>query len=313
MSRSKLIYLFLAFFSFLIPVILYLRAFAAYQKPFRPLLRPELTPYLLQSDHGPPTLIRSSFYAASSKTHLVYSVLLPPNYSKSKTYPSLVWLHGANGGSRSLVPLSQMFYKAMQRGSLRDTIIFFPESHPLSMWTDSRSGTYPIETIIINDLIPHWRKLYPLSANRHQTSIAGFSMGGYGAAKYGLKYPQLFGTVLLIGSGTLDEDLDNTPMANTSIRDEVFNRVYGDDSTYFYHQSPRYLVIHNLQSITQYPPKILFIVGAFDQVLDQNQRFYDYLKSHGITSSFRVLPHTSHDLQSYLRASRNQILDFLTH
>jgi putative tributyrin esterase len=48
------------------------------------------------------------------------------------------------------------------------------------------------ESYIIKELIPEIDKTYRTIATRDGRIIAGLSMGGYGALKFGLKYPELF-------------------------------------------------------------------------------------------------------------------------
>jgi S-formylglutathione hydrolase FrmB len=48
------------------------------------------------------------------------------------------------------------------------------------------------ETTIIQELIPHIDKTYRTIAARHGRAIEGFSMGGRGATRLAIKYPQLF-------------------------------------------------------------------------------------------------------------------------
>ncbi|MFC1596366.1 alpha/beta hydrolase [Planctomycetota bacterium] len=64
-----------------------------------------------------------------------------------------------------------------------------------TMYCDSRDGQYPVETVIINDLIPHVDATYRTVASREGRAVEGFSMGGFGAAHMGFKYPDLFGVV----------------------------------------------------------------------------------------------------------------------
>ena len=53
------------------------------------------------------------------------------------------------------------------------------------------------ESYIIQELIPEIDKKFRTKADREHRAIAGLSMGGFGAMKFGLKYPEKFA---LIGS-----------------------------------------------------------------------------------------------------------------
>jgi S-formylglutathione hydrolase FrmB len=59
----------------------------------------------------------------------------------------------------------------------------------------SDSATVPndkYESYIVKELIPEIDARYPTMPNREGRFIAGLSMGGYGALKFGLKYPERF-------------------------------------------------------------------------------------------------------------------------
>jgi S-formylglutathione hydrolase FrmB len=51
------------------------------------------------------------------------------------------------------------------------------------------------ESYLVNELIPAIDKTFRTAAKRENRFIAGLSMGGYGAIKFGLKYPEMFSLV----------------------------------------------------------------------------------------------------------------------
>jgi S-formylglutathione hydrolase FrmB len=48
------------------------------------------------------------------------------------------------------------------------------------------------EDLLIKDILPTAEQRYKITKGRSSRAIAGLSMGGYGALKYGLKYSELF-------------------------------------------------------------------------------------------------------------------------
>ena len=55
-----------------------------------------------------------------------------------------------------------------------------------------------MESAFINDLFPQIESLYRADTSKEGRIIGGISMGGYGAARFALKYPELFSAALLI-------------------------------------------------------------------------------------------------------------------
>ncbi len=54
---------------------------------------------------------------------------------------------------------------------------------------------YRYEDDLIKDVVGLIDRTFPVKAHREGRAIGGLSMGGYGAVKLGLKYPDLFGSV----------------------------------------------------------------------------------------------------------------------
>jgi S-formylglutathione hydrolase FrmB len=62
-----------------------------------------------------------------------------------------------------------------------------------SWYVDSAGvATDKYESYILKELIPDVDKRYRTIQSRYGRAVAGLSMGGYGAIKYGLKYPTTF-------------------------------------------------------------------------------------------------------------------------
>ena len=121
---------------------------------------------------------------------LPYNVILPIDYDTSKTtrYPVLYLLHGLTGHYNDWVQRTNIAdYAADYR-----MIVVMPEGND-SWYTDSATvATSKYESYILNELIPDVQQRYRTIEARYGRSIAGLSMGGYGAIKFGLKSPSTF-------------------------------------------------------------------------------------------------------------------------
>ena len=121
---------------------------------------------------------------------LPYNVILPADYRTSKTtrYPVLYLLHGLGGHySDWLTRTNVADYAAQYR-----MIVVMPEGSD-SWYVDGAAGVNDkYESYILKELMPDVDKHYRTIQSRYGRAIAGLSMGGYGAIKYGLKYPSTF-------------------------------------------------------------------------------------------------------------------------
>src|SRR5438270_9307562 len=152
---------------------------------------------------------------------LPYNVILPPDYRASRTtrYPVLYLLHGVAGHYSDWLTRTNVADAAAQF----QMIVVMPEGNN-GWYIDSASVfTDKYESYILKELIPDVQKRYRTIETRYGRGIAGLSMGGYGALKFGLKSPESF-TFAASLSGALapatwtDDDWKNLK----SIRDSVF-------------------------------------------------------------------------------------------
>jgi S-formylglutathione hydrolase FrmB len=130
------------------------------------------------------------FQSKLINTTLPYNIILPNDYDTSKTtrYPVLYLLQGLTGHYNDWVQRTNIAdYAAEHR-----IIIVMPEGND-GWYTDSAiTTTDKYESYILQELIPDVQQRYRTIEARYARAIAGLSMGGYGAIKFGLKSPATF-------------------------------------------------------------------------------------------------------------------------
>ena len=137
-----------------------------------------------------------------------YSVVLPRGYylitSRGTRYPVLYLLHGWSEHYNSWLKQTSL----VRYASDYQLIIVTPEGEN-GWYTDSasiRSDQY--ETYFLYELITDVDSRYRTIQDRSGRAVAGNSMGGYGALKFGLKHPEIFSFAASI-SGALDANIRN--------------------------------------------------------------------------------------------------------
>lgn len=124
-----------------------------------------------------------------------FRVVLPVAYSdktqSGRIYPVVYLLHGLTGHFENWTAKTGVTgYSANH-----DLIIVTPEGDN-GWYSDSVSiANDKYESYIIKELITEVDNRYRTIADRRGRIIAGLSMGGYGALKFGLKYPEMFSLV----------------------------------------------------------------------------------------------------------------------
>ena len=145
---------------------------------------------------------QKSIYSKALQQEKTYYVGLPDGYNASDTvtkYPVIVFLHGASVNAtdmvNSLEPYLDNFLGRILFAKLFKVIFVIPDGscgpYKGSFYTNSALyGNY--EDYIANDLMQEVAANYKIYKGRAKWSIMGHSMGGYGAMKIALKYPQKF-------------------------------------------------------------------------------------------------------------------------
>jgi acetyl esterase/lipase/esterase/lipase superfamily enzyme len=141
-----------------------------------------------------------------------YRVYLPPGYdlpaNAKRRYPVIYYLHGLNDDSRKSVTSGYIprLDVAIRSGVMPATIVIAVQGLNHGWYVDSTDGKYPMESVIVKDLIPYVDKTYRTVATREGRAIEGHSMGGAGALHLGFKYPELFGSVASLSAALIASD-----------------------------------------------------------------------------------------------------------
>jgi S-formylglutathione hydrolase FrmB len=123
------------------------------------------------------------FQSKLLNTTLPYNVILPNDYAtaRSTRYPVLYLLHGLTGHYSDWVSRTNIAGYASEYR----LIVVMPEGN--DSWYTNKYESY-----ILQELIPDVQQRYRTIEARYARAIAGLSMGGYGAIKFGLKSPHTF-------------------------------------------------------------------------------------------------------------------------
>ena len=137
------------------------------------------------------------------------SVYLPAGYQTARTqrYPVLYMLHGFTdsdeqwmGFKKHWINLPEVIDRAIAKGESREMIIVMPNAYSRyagSMYSNSvTTGNW--EDYVAKELVAYVDSHYRTLANVASRGLAGHSMGGYGAMRIGMKYPEIFSSVYLL-------------------------------------------------------------------------------------------------------------------
>lgn len=157
-----------------------------------------------------PLRLDTQFTATDGSGQVVrYSISLPDDYfTACKRYPVLYALHGKEQNNIGFMDQTPPLRKAMAAGVLDQAIIVTPDSFSTGRWENRETG--PAEDNLIKRLIPFIEQNYRVEAGPSHRLLAGFSMGGHGAMRFGLKYPEMFAAVWSV-DGAMADPADYLP------------------------------------------------------------------------------------------------------
>ena len=131
-------------------------------------------------------------------------VFLPPSYSQdnARRYPVVYALHGYSIGAEQWtheIHVPQTIEGAFAEGA-NEMIIVLPDSktmHNGSMYSSSVT-TGDFENYVAHDVVAYIDAHYRTLPNRLSRGLVGHSMGGYGAARIGMKHADVFGSLYIM-------------------------------------------------------------------------------------------------------------------
>ena len=129
------------------------------------------------------------------------TIYLPPGYNNSfKKYPVLYYLHGFTWSDSLMIAgdhIDRLLDKAINEGIMRPMIVVMPDHHTLYRGSHYINSTYTGKWADFTaiDLVKFVDEHYRTIARRESRGIAGHSMGGAGAIKLGMEYPEVFSAV----------------------------------------------------------------------------------------------------------------------
>ena len=237
------------------------------------------------------------FHSHLINATLPYNVILPPDYRQKKTtrYPVLYLLHGWAGHYTDWVTRTNVAdYAAHYR-----MIVVMPEGNN-SWYVDAApnrsasGGERPgdkYESYILQELLPDVDQRYRTIQSRYGRAIAGLSMGGYGAVKFGLKYPSTFAFAgsmsgaLAAATWTAD-DLKSLKAVYDSLPP-----VFGTDGSDVRKANDLFQILETRSAARVAAlPYFYLDSGTEDFFFEVNHRFAELLREKKIPHEYRELP-----------------------
>ena len=226
---------------------------------------------------------QNDFYAAIPNDVPPMMGELNPCYKRpTKT---LVLLHGYNGGAGDWVTGSRV----RELANDFNLAVIMPDGGNSFYLDRARTGAN-YATYVGQELPAYVHSCFGLSAAPEDNFIGGYSMGGFGAIRTCLKYPQTYSKLFALSSALIvhqlkemSPDMDN-PMANYAYYSDAF----GDPATAESRDcNPEVLIDEKLRS-GEALPGIYLACGSEDMLIQPHRAFRAFLEDRGV-------PHVYHE------------------
>jgi enterochelin esterase-like enzyme len=236
-----------------------------------------------------PGMHHGTIESASMKRTVGYNIYLPPQYEEEpgRRFPVVYYLHGSTGTESSDAGFARYVHAEVVAGSIGPVIYVFPNGGAESGYRDWPDSYVRAETLIIGELIPYIDREYRTVASPGARGICGFSMGGGGAMRLALKYPNLFGTAASLAA-SLEKSADD----------------FGGDNCYRHASA--------LDQNERDHLYLYFVVGGDDFLFPRHGPFLEHLRELGIRYTYVVHSKVKHDLGVYSELSGRAMIEHLS-
>jgi len=222
-----------------------------------------------------------SFHSASLDKSIQYRVILPKPLVANQKYPTIYLLHGGGGNFRDWSN-----YSEVARFAEHGCILIMPEGHS-SYYTnafDRPKDRY--EDYITKDLITDVEAKFPVLPGGPNRAIIGVSMGGFGAIKIALVYPELYS---FAGGLSPALDVPSRPISVKRIEQwPRFRAIFGPWQGQAQKDSDPFLLVKSADPGRT--PYIFLTCGEQEGLLPANKKFANILSERKFQFEFHSSP-----------------------
>jgi len=234
--------------------------------------------------------IQTTFFAKSMRRLVTFSAFVPRDRIDIPGLPAppepmktIILLHGFQG-----VGTDWAFGTRIQELAMRYNAAVLLPSGENSFYLDDLEKGERFGEYVGAELIEFARSLFGLSPRREDTFIGGFSMGGYGAVRNGLKYHETFGGIVALSSALIIKGISRIkPGFSDPIADYAYyRRVFGEPGRLIGSDKDPEALAESIKAAGAMFPRVFMACGTDDFLLAENRDFRDFLVSARIEHTY---------------------------
>ncbi len=210
--------------------------------------------------------------SATTKTQRKALVYTPPGYSKEQELPLMFLLHGYGDDHLAWKEVGRANYildNLISEKRIKPCVVVMPYGHPIPLDLKQEFDDYAGQNItrmnddLVNDLLPHIRKQFSVSADRSSNAIVGLSMGGGQSISIGLNNLNVFSKVGGFSSATAQGEFP------------AIDKQFSD-------------LVSNVELSNQKLDEFWIACGKEDFLFKRNNHFVEWLESKNIEHTYHV-------------------------
>ena len=238
---------------------------------------------------------RMEFHAQTIMQHANFCFVLPndvemeevrePRHYERPT-KSLVLLHGLTG-----TDTDWMYGGLAHQLSIQYNLAIFMPTTGNSFYLDRGYPGGNFASYVGAELPAYIRSTFGFCQSREDTMIAGLSMGGYGALRTALAFPETYSACIALSSALRIHELAKGADESTSIMPAAMLRdVFGDLETLESSDKNPEVLVRRLLDEAKPLPRIYMACGTEDTLLGCNRDFRDFLEREGVPCVYEEGP-----------------------
>lgn len=239
-------------------------------------------------------LVEVNFHSKALNRLAAFNALIPMDApeevrdkkSFERPMKSFYLLHGYTGNYSDWLCGSRI-----QELSEKYNIAVFMPSGNNSFYLDDTDKGELFGEYVGNELVDYTRAMFPISREKEDTVIGGFSMGGYGALRTGLKYGR-FGRIIALSSALILHQIAGTaPDYKDSMADyRYYTRVFGDLSQLLGSDKDPEALIRMKKAEKAEIPAIYMACGTEDFLIEENRHYHEFLLAEKVDHVYDETP-----------------------
>ncbi len=220
-------------------------------------------------------LFRVDFYSRYLERNVVLTVVIPADKMdgdrlathRRGPYRTVYLLHGLFGRDVDWLDRTHV----VETAEARDVALVMPSGDD-GLYLNKPEIDEWHGKFISEELVEFTRRVFPLSAKREDTALAGISIGAYTAMVNGLLRPERFGSIIILSGAFMRDRVVEALESNSPRKRKYYERFFGDIDTVLGTEKDYMALVEKFKQDPDLPKPAFYIACGLHDNLCQNNR-----------------------------------------